>query len=52
MDLIEVLQQINQSSMDAYGLSDLAIGTVTKVDPLEVHGPPASGGAPPHGGGH
>ena len=36
MDLIEVLQQINQSSMDAYGLSDLAIGTVTKVDPLEV----------------
>ena len=36
MDLIEVLQQINQSSMDAYGLSDLAIGTVTKAEPLEV----------------
>lgn len=36
MDLIEVLQQINQSSMDAYGLTDLAIGTVTKADPLEV----------------
>ena len=36
MDLIEVLQQINQSSMDAYGLSDLAIGTVTKAVPLEV----------------
>lgn len=36
MDLIEVLQQINQSSMDAYGLSDMAIGTVTKTAPLEV----------------
>ena len=36
MDLIEVLQQINQSSMDAYGLSDLTIGTVTKAEPLEV----------------
>lgn len=36
MDLIEVLQQINQSSMDAYGLSDLAIGTVTQAEPLEV----------------
>lgn len=36
MDLIDVLQQINQNSIDAYGLSDLAIGTVTKVDPLEI----------------
>lgn len=36
MDLLGVLQQINQNSMDAYGLSDLVIGTVTKADPLEV----------------
>lgn len=36
MDLLEVLQGINQNSMDAYGLSDMVIGTVTSDAPLEV----------------
>lgn len=36
MDLVEVFQLINQSSMEAYGLSDMAVGTVTKTAPLEV----------------
>lgn len=36
MELIEVLQQINQNTMDAYGLSDLAVGTVTRTAPLEI----------------
>ncbi len=36
MDLIDVLHQDMQRAMDAYGMTDLVIGTVTKVDPLEV----------------
>lgn len=36
MDLIDTLHGIVEQSMSAYGLSDLAIGTVTKADPLEV----------------
>lgn len=36
MDLIDTLHGIVEQSMGAYGLSDLAIGTVTKADPLEV----------------
>jgi len=35
-DLIGVLQQVMEGTMNAYGLSDLATGTVTGVDPLEV----------------
>lgn len=36
MDMIDVLHEIMEGSMDAYGLSDLAVGTVTSADPLEV----------------
>lgn len=36
MELIEVLQQINQQSMGAAGLTDLQIGTVTSASPLEI----------------
>lgn len=36
MDVIDVLHQITESSMQGYGLSDLAIGTVTSEKPLEV----------------
>lgn len=36
MNLIDVMHTINQSSMAAYGLSDLAVGTVTRTAPLEV----------------
>lgn len=36
MDLIDALHGIVEGSMDAYGLSDLAMGTVTGVNPLEV----------------
>lgn len=36
MDLIDTLHGIVEGSMNAYGLSDLAVGTVTGVDPLEV----------------
>lgn len=36
MDLIDALHGIVEQSMNAYGLSDLAIGTVTRADPLEV----------------
>ena len=36
MDLIDVLHQVTENTMSAYGLSDLAVGTVTGADPLEV----------------
>jgi len=36
VNLIDVMHTINQSSMAAYGLSDLAVGTVTRTAPLEV----------------
>lgn len=36
MDLVDVLHEIMEGSMDAYGLSDLAVGTVTSTDPLEI----------------
>ena len=36
MNLIDVIHTINQSSMAAYGLTDLAVGTVTRTAPLEV----------------
>ena len=36
MDLIDVLHQMTEETMDAYGLSDRAVGTVTGIDPLEV----------------
>ena len=36
MDLIGTLQGIVESSMNAYGLSDLAVGTITSVAPLEI----------------
>lgn len=36
MELLEVLQQINQQSMRAAGLTDLLIGTVVSAAPLEV----------------
>ena len=36
MDLISVLQQVVEGTMDGYGLSDLATGKVTGIDPLEV----------------
>lgn len=36
MDLIDALHGIVESSMNAYGLADLAVGTVTGVEPLEV----------------
>lgn len=36
MDLIDTLHGIVEQSMNAYGLSDLAVGTVTKAAPLEV----------------
>jgi len=36
LDLIDTLHGIVEQSMDAYGLSDLAVGTVTKAVPLEV----------------
>ena len=36
MDLIDTLHGIVEGSMNAYGLSDLAVGTVIGVDPLEV----------------
>lgn len=36
MDMIDILHQITESSMQGYGLSDLAIGTVTSEKPLEV----------------
>lgn len=36
MQLIEVLQQINQQSMKAAGLTDLFIGTVASTSPLSV----------------
>lgn len=36
MDLIDVLHQVTEDTMSAYGLSDMAVGTVTSVDPLEV----------------
>lgn len=36
MDLIDVLHQVAEDTMNAYGLSDLATGKVTGIDPLEV----------------
>lgn len=36
MDAVEAVQMIAQRAMNAYGLSDLEIGTVTKVNPLQV----------------
>lgn len=36
MDLVDTLHGIVERSMDAYGLSDLAMGVVTKVNPLEI----------------
>lgn len=36
MDLIGTLQEIVENSMNAYGLSDLAVGTVSRTDPLEI----------------
>lgn len=36
MDLIDTLHGIVEGSMGAYGLSDLVLGTVTGVKPLEV----------------
>lgn len=36
MDLIDTLHGIVEGSMNAYGLSDLAVGTVTSAEPLEV----------------
>ena len=36
MTLLDVLQQINKTSMDAAGLTDMTVGTVTSVSPLEV----------------
>lgn len=36
MDLIDVLHQVAEDTMSAYGLSDMAVGTVTSADPLEV----------------
>ena len=41
MELIDILQQINQKSMGAAQLTDLTIGTVVKVDPLEISINPA-----------
>ena len=36
MELSDVMRQMMQQSMDGYGLSDMAIGTVTGVKPLAV----------------
>ena len=36
MDLIDTLHGIVEGSMNAYGLADLAVGTVTSAAPLEV----------------
>lgn len=36
MDVIDILHQITEASMQGYGLSDLAIGTITSEKPLEV----------------
>lgn len=36
MDLIDVMRQMMQQTMDGYGLSDMTIGTVTGVKPLAV----------------
>lgn len=36
MDLIDTLHGIVEGSMNAYGLSDLAVGTVSRTDPLEI----------------
>ena len=36
MELIDTLHGIMEASMGAYGLSDMAVGTVTKAAPLEV----------------
>lgn len=36
MDLIDILHQVAQDTMNAYGLSDLATGTVTGIAPLAV----------------
>lgn len=35
-DMIQVLQQITQNSVSEMGLTDLVIGTVTKIQPLEI----------------
>lgn len=35
-DLVDILHGIAEDSMNAYGLSDLTVGTVTKTGPLEV----------------
>lgn len=36
MTLLDALQQINRQGMDAAQLTDMAVGTVTSADPLEV----------------
>lgn len=36
MDTIDILHQIAEDSMQGYGLTDLAVGTVTGTDPLKV----------------
>lgn len=36
MDVIDILHQITESSMEGYGLSDMTIGTVTSTKPLAV----------------
>jgi len=36
MDLLGELQKTIQNAMGAYGLTDLAVGTVTRTDPLAV----------------
>lgn len=36
MDLIDVLHRSVEETMNAYGLSDMAVGTVTSAEPLEV----------------
>ena len=36
MDLLDIVQEIVQKNMNAAQLTDLRIGTVTKVNPLEI----------------
>lgn len=36
MDIIDILHQVVEDSMQGYGLSDMTIGTVTSEKPLEV----------------
>ncbi len=36
MDLIDTMHRLTEQSLGAYGLADMAVGTVTKTAPLEV----------------